>query len=1496
VFIHNVHRPFPAKLNRCITAACSRIVAIFSRPLRLGWQWRFGMTNLIIPVLAVIPLDATSKNSTPSIPAVVLATTPLSAAPRVDKPALVLALSVEWPTAGAQYNNREDNQQIKADDTDETWANELDVDFSKLNIAKQNPVDNSYSNETEYIGYFDAEGCYEYQFDQRPPEPPQFGTPPPPPVQSNTNRKQPVISPGQRKTGPKKPLLNFSDDPSRSTQSDFANDWRNTHPRPTFEPNPESHATPRQPKRDYISNGRFVRTMAATNRMCSNGFSGNFMNWASSSALDMLRLALTGGDRYIDTPERTILQRASLPGEGSHCMWNSSHFPAKQLSRAGGSSGRAFFGAVPSTMATAAGTNDIWISNMLDRIYFRAGSASSGNCSNQTGYTLGSGDLNDEGFFYARVQVCNTDRAGILQDVRDYGLCKKYPNGNYKPTGVAQKYSEQLRLAVFGYLKDDSNSKKNGRYGGVLRAPMKYVGNKTFDANGSDNTPVDGNPNREWDPNTGVFINNPDKNTSFSKSGVIPYLNQVGRNGKYKVFDPVGELHYEALRYLQGLQPSPAAVSDITAEMYDGFPAITNWGDPYAGRAATSDYSCLKSNIVVIGDTGTFDGDRLPTPDAANNIPDIDHWRSVVQSFEKNQATSYTDGQNAQQTTGNPNETNLSVPSDVTRSQIMGSAYWARTHDIRGRDWTQAPSKQRPGLRVKTFTFDVNERGEQNDPKTRHLANQFFMAAKYGGFETSPTNADLNPYNTWGNPFRREDGTADNAVWADNRPGRIGEAKSYYLQSEARNILTAFDEIFNLASTAERSIAGGAMASKILTQAGTTIYQSSFDTADWSGDLLALPVSVSIDNDITVSKSASWTAATRLAALGAPANSRNIIVGNAGASADPAAAPFTWATPAGRNGIEDALRTALDKPSPNAKADGRAQDRLNYLRGDRSKEGGAFRSRQKLLGDIINSGVAYSGAPSTGLNASNYQAFFSANSTRTPAVFVGANDGMLHAFNATTGDELFAYIPSWLGPKLPALTNATYAGAHQSYVDATPVVGEAQTGSAGTAADWKTVLVSGTGGGGKGVFALDVTTPDQFTAANVMWEFTHVDDPDMGNVIGKPQLLMFRTSAPSAKTPTYKWFAAVGSGVNSHVAESTGQNTGSGKPALFLLDLSKPVAKPWVLGQNYYKISLPIESSLSTRKATGLINFSAALGFSREVAQIYMGDLHGNLWKLDFSPLGSSDWDMNKLSAFKNSAAVPIPFFIAKDTSGNVQPITMSPSITYGPTPETSYVMFGTGKYLELSDKNSTAQQSFYMLYDNGTTVADSSLAGASTISGRKRLREDTATVANASTPGSITAPEFVLGRATSDNDLTQRSGWYFDFPSSGERTLSEATVFGNQIVFGSLVPNRSDSSSGCSGIPGGGSQYTLDIADGAGTSAISNVGIMGKPLIAELNNATTISSTDNTGRRIKTITGQIIQQGASGLSPNRTATKTVITGRLSWRQINNYQDLKNAP
>ena len=1456
---------------------------MLAHALRKHWLPFAALLSMVLIATVVI-----GQSGPPSIPVINLSTDPLFAAAGGDKPVMALALSVEYPTVGAQY----------------------------LTSVSNETTDATYSNLNEYLGYYDAESCYSY---------------------NNTPTETPA-------TG-----LNTSDY-KRFDRSGPAGTSTSSH-------------------------------------MCSNAFSGNFLNWASSSAIDMLRLALSGGDRYIDTTTLTILQRAVIPNGDPVCMWNTSNFPAKQLQKDGGGAGK-YWGAVPTAMISAAGTNDIWVANTLNRIYF--GTSKTGGCGNTGAYILGApvsstsmgtvvfmnqalpanaaaggacanengtcnftgnrevwygagttwnvasaantvsctnavfGDpisgtvkqcftrattwspppsntaLNSDGFFFSRVQVCNLS-GGVLADVRDYGdygLCKQYPNGNFKPTGSIQRYSDQLRLAAFGYLMDQTDSGSGGRYGGVLRTPMKFVGAKTFDTTGQDNTATGGNPKMEWNASTGVFNTNPDNDVTqtIPISGVINYLNKFGRTGptpgRYKIYDPVGELYYETLRYLQGLQPTPGAVSGLTIPtdaIYDGFPVTTVWTDPYGdGRSATADYACMKSNIVVIGDVNTHDGSHLPSANVSSNIPNISAWTSVVGDFERNAGSSYLDGQGVSRLTGNPNSpTNGSSPGN----QIVGTAYWAHTHDIRGTDWTASPSLQRPGLRTKTFFFDVNEYANSNSTSYRQNNNQFFTAAKYGGFESDASNGK--PYNTFGNPFKRQDGTNDNGVWQD--PAHPGEASTYYLQSSARDVLKAFDSIFSRASTSARSIAGAATSGKTLTSTdNTSIYQAAFDTSDWSGDVLSIPLSLTNTSTVTVGATA-WSATARLNNLATTVTSRNIVIGMPGATANPMATAFTWLA------IGTAMQTNLAKLTPDSVSDSLGEARLNYLRGDKSNEGSSFRPRNKLLGDILNSGIVFSGKPTASVSITNaYATFNSANANRTPALFVGANDGMLHAFNANNGDEIFGYIPSWMRTKLAALTSKTYPGNHQAYVDGTPEVAEAQVGSAGTASDWKTVLVSGTGAGGSGVFALDVTDPDTFSASKVMWEFTRADDADLGYVVGRPQILKLRTSAPNATTATYRWFAAVASGVNNYVPDSLfgGAYSTTGSPALFLLALDKAAGAAWSAGSNYYKISLPANSTLNTTTGTGLLNFRpSATGPAGELTQIYMGDLHGNLWKLDFAAHGATEWSMDKLSPYKKGSSAPFtpyPLYIAKTASGEVQSISMAPAVVPGPNLNgisTTYVSFTTGKYLESSDKTSTVQNSFYEIFDNGSTAADSRPVGASVISGRGRLKAGSV---NTST-GVINTDSLMWGRAASDLDTTQRSGIYLDFSVTGERGINNISVTGDYLKFNTLIPASSGAVGSCAAAGGDGKPYKINYLTGKGSLENSTVGLLSDSIIINLP-STSYTTSATTGRRVKTVVQQSIQIGSLGVGAGSTVTTTFVTGRLNWRQINNYQDLKNTP
>ncbi len=1419
-------------MNRSVQAA---------RALASDLRVRLAATGLA--AVAFIGI-AVGSGSPPSIPAIPLAAEPLYARGARAKPTLTLALSVEFPTVGAQY--------VNAADSDD---------------------DDTYAAATEYVGYFDAESCYSY--------------------------------------------------------------------------NNNSDATLR----------RFDRIGAATAHACGGtGFSGNFMNWATSSAIDILRYGLTGGDRVVDTSALTVLQRAYLPTRSDNNpgnFYNGSNFPSRRISNAIAA------GALPSALL-GSHSGDVYIANCRNRVHFgtnkagncdspgtnsnlgvaTTGSSSgpvtnysgslpgdfSSSCANEGGtcsfsgirqvaYGAGTnwkfmsakdgtsctngvfGDpivgtvkkcytrpdptgwsppgtgtvLSSDNFFYTRVSVCGTDGSGTLTDPRP-DLCLRYPSGNYKPVGNLQKYSDRVRVAAFGYLIDNVDPAQ--RNGAVLRAPMKYVGPKTFDSNFS---LVSGaNPNQEWDTATGVFVTNPDA-AAEGKSGVTNYLNQFGRTGStagnYKRYDNVGELYYEALRYVQGLPPTASAVSGITDAMKDGFAVYTSWTDPHPPVSGTTDYSCVRNNIVAIGDVNTWNDKYFPgntradsndttrSSSAAANEPDFMWWTKVVGAFESNHTEiSYLDGKGVSRAVSNPNTANTvrwgmenqTIGASGASYYMAGAAYWANTHDIRGTDWSET-DKRRPGMRVTTYVLDVNEYAQQT-LQSVHKQNQFFLAAKYGGFRDASET---------GNPYKAKDGSSTNVNWEST--SIPGDAKNYYLSSSARSVLQALDSIFENIAKEANSIAGGAISTQRLTSVGGYIFQAQFDPADWSGDLIPYPVTLVGTTDISIGDiaTAPWTAATRLDAK-AP-SARKIFVGKS-TPTSATANEFLWASL--DTGAKEALRAPPGSaPGDPMDAESVGQARLNFLRGDRSLEApsGTLRKRGKVLGDIVNSGVAYSGAPSLRIADPSYVSGFAAtNASRLKTLFVGANDGMLHAFSAADGDELFAYIPSWLVPRLNALTSTAYV--HQTYVDSSPVVAEAKVGSA-----WKTVLVGGTGGGGQGVYALDVSDPSAFGASSVMWEFTDRDDASLGNVIGRPAILKFKTG-----TSTSKYFAVVASGANNYVDD--GRYSTTGNPAIFILDLAKPVGTAWEQGVNYYKIELPIAT---TSVASGIANFTTRSNLADEVTQLYAGDLQGNLWKLDFTSKLPADWTAPKLSYYKEGST-PIPMYIAKDGSANLQPITMPPFIAYGPN-RTTIIAFGTGKYLEAGDNSGPFRtQSVYALLDNNLATADTSSPTAA-IAGRSRLQ-----TATANSDGTITSSAFTWGRPLSDGDTSKRSGWYFDMLSSsttGERQISGFTVFGSRVFAGSVIPPLTSCEIGS------GRSYALDLYAASGSHLSSDVGILGEPFVIAVGDDA-LSQSNSVDQAVRTTTGRIVLQGSGALKNSAGTTAVATVFRMSWRQINNYQQL----
>lgn len=525
-------------------------------------------------------------------------------------------------------------------------------------------------------------------------------------------------------------------------------------------------------------------------------------------------------------------------------------------------------------------------------------------------------------------------------------------------------------------------------------------------------------------------------------------------------------------------------------------------------------------------------------------------------------------------------------------------------------------------------------------------------------------------------------------------------------------------------------------------------YQSQFTTSDthqdWTGNLWAFPIDPSSGQPTTP---ANWSAQAALD--GQSASSRLI------ATWDPIAGkaiPFEWTSGTSTSGISSS--TALGTALTSNPADTNGQHALQYLRGDRSLEqsnGGPYRTRTHVLADIVDSAPLYVGAPSRQYLMSSYFTFESDHATRPPVVYAGANDGMLHAFDAGTGTERFAYIPHGVYNNLIKLTSLYYNEQHQFFVDGSPQANDVQFSDA----SWHTLLVGGENAGGSSVYALDVTDPGAITdettlASDVLWEFT---DGNMGLSYSEPAIS--RTNAG--------YLVFFGNGYNSPTQT----------PFLYALDPQT--------GAVTAKIDLcsKVPAACDSSKANGLssvtvANSQGALANPADV--LYAGDLQGNLWRVDISNSTPANWTVKVL-------------FQARDASGNAQPITTKPLTTMNPRyPRLAgtMVFFGTGQMLGIPDLGSTQVQSLYGIYDSGNST---------TILTRDNLVQQVFSLGSVTVgTTTVSVPE------VTDNGVSipTKAGWYDDLTLlSGERIVTDSALVSGVLVVTSNQPSPNTCTAG---------------------------------------------------------------------------------------------------
>ena len=619
-----------------------------------------------------------------------------------------------------------------------------------------------------------------------------------------------------------------------------------------------------------------------------------------------------------------------------------------------------------------------------------------------------------------------------------------------------------------------------------------------------------------------------------------------------------------------------------------------------------------------------------------------------------------------------------------------------------------------------------------------------------------------------------------------DRMAALGGTVEAYQATDATALADAFraisvDIISRTAAASSVALNSGAWST------GTKVYQGRFSSAEWSGQLLALPLSSSGGPSTTADWDAGQVLKTQHWSSG-----RQVLTYKPSAAIGARGVPFRWPTNVAAPGaaeLDTGLTTALNKNSSGT-ADGFGSQRLEYLRGNSAREdrlcsacsAPVFRGRSStVLGDIVNSAPAYVGGP-TGdyrdtMEAGRYSSYAGTRSAQAPVLYVGANDGMLHAFAASDGAELFAYVPWAVRNKLSNLTSTPYT--HQFTVDGTPSVGDVYYGGG-----WKSLLVSGMNAGAAGLFALDVSNPGNFTEANaakvVRWEIGD-SDADVGYIFGRPLLV---------KTRDGRWRAIVGNGYNS----------ASGHAVLLLVDAETGA------------ITRIDTKSGNNSAPNGLSGVTVVSSSDTGVADfVYAGDLAGNLWKFDISAASPSSW---KVAYGSNGA--PLPLF----TAATGQPITARPDVTR--FPKGGYmVTVGTGRYVDIADNSAGSTQTLYGIWDNGSSpAATANLQTQSIVS--------TAAGGNGNTYRLSTHAVGPATDATLSGDnlisladyYTNKRGWKLNLPTSGERVVTEAAIRNGRVIVSTLIPSTATCSYG-----GDGWVVDVDVVTGNRTDALDTNG-----------------------------------------------------------------------
>jgi len=654
-----------------------------------------------------------------------------------------------------------------------------------------------------------------------------------------------------------------------------------------------------------------------------------------------------------------------------------------------------------------------------------------------------------------------------------------------------------------------------------------------------------------------------------------------------------------------------------------------------------------------------------------------------------------------------------------------------------------------------------------------------------------------------------------------------------------------------------------------ITSGDNFVFSSTFTTSAWTGDLVRQQLDLTTG---IASSTIDWSAATQLALL--PAANRTIYTFSPGSGNN--VKPFTWAglasdlsadqsyfntpnisgsPPTGMTGLSQFCTSGSICLSAAQQTDAQGQNLVNFLRGDNTNEVAYYRTRASKLGDIVNAEAVYVKTPLFTYGDAGYLGTggFVANMTpRAGRVYAAANDGMLHAFDSTTGVEQWAYIPHLVLPNLYKLADVNYSSQHTYYLDGTPVAGDIcptapATPCAGNT--WKTILVGGLNRGGRGYYALDVTDP---TTPKALWEFT---DTNMGFTFGNPEI---------AKLANGTWVVLVTSGYN-NIASTSWPGAGDGVGRLYVLNA--------YTGALINTISTNQGSATTPSGLARIRAYADDAMVDNTALRAYGGDLLGNLWRFDINnTIGAAGTEAQKLVTLYTGISGTVP-----------QPITARPEV--GDCSGNKMVFVGTGEFLGQPDIDTVPpQQSFYGIKDSmGTTTGGTSFYGNPQATSSGFIQQ---TLTNTTCPAGASSSVCLTGQSvrTSSNNavsLGTNSGWYLNLPDAGERDNTDPTLGLATLAFNSNVPSNSSCTIG-----GYSYRYFLNYCTGAPVNAVGTSGVVS----AKLGNALATRPVF-----VRLPSNAIVEltrtsDGTTVTSDVPIGTGIAPTRRVSWRELTNDQ------